>query len=439
MAPFPLGIIALAGAGGGGFAPGWFGYTTYSSNYNSSIAYDSGNVWFGTTDSSVATPYPALTHKIDSDGVYQFGRTLQANSGTRSMFAYGRATYSGDSYETGEGPQTFSGGAYAAKYNSSGVLQWKKDWGNPAYPNAGYACQVSTYLGVPKIMFIGLNYDNVNFQTVMELSEADGTEIGTGYKISGPEQPATDKGNGYFANDGFFIPTYDVFGTARPSLWRIQANGSGVTWAKRDSSDTSKRIKGVTRGFNNKIYISGDIDDGTLYGRIAQLSVSNGLVDWEKKYTADSRDCYGQGITTDTSGNTYVAFDTGGTAPRPMYLLKINSSGVVQWQKKISSSIGSISAEGMTSDNSEFLYFTGGLNSRNFVMKYPMDGSIDTTVNIPLTGGTITIEPASGSLTDYEGHNWGAVVDSFSSYYDSQNWSASNAIGSTKTGWEVIA
>ena len=288
-------------------------------------------------------------------------------------------------------------------------------------------------------MFSGLNYDGSNFQTIMEISEANGTEVGTGFKISGPEQPAHDKGNGYRSSDGFFIPTYDAFGTARPSLWRIIANGSGVTWAKRDSANTSKRIKGVASG-NSKIYISGDIDDTLLYGRIAQLSLSTGQPDWEKKYTADSYDCYGQGVTTDTSGNTYVAFSTGGgTAPRPMYLLKINSSGVVQWQKKISSSIGSISVEEMTSDSSEFLYFTGGLNSRNWVMKYPMDGSIDTTVNIPLTGGTITIEPASGSLTDYELHTWGAVTESFSSYYDSQNWAASNAIGSTKTGWEVIA
>jgi len=100
---------------------------------------------------------------------------------------------------------------------------------------------------------------------------------------------------------------------------------------------------------------------------------------------------YGNGVTTDSSGNIYVTGKTGGgldgntsSGGYDIFLVKYNSSGTKQWTKQLGTS-SSDSGNGVTTDSSGNIYVTGytngGLDGNTnsgsydiFIVKYNSSG-----------------------------------------------------------------
>ena len=129
---------------------------------------------------------------------------------------------------------------------------------------------------------------------------------------------------------------------------------------------------------------------------------------WGRRITAASDIPFGENTTdvvVDTSGNVYVTLIVSTT----IYLLKYNSSGVIQWQKKIDLSIEYL--QGMAIDTTGNVYLLGLTSSINF--NYFCLFKFDST------GAVIWQRKIDGDLV---------VNNIFHKTQNSLNWSASTLL-----------
>ena len=115
-------------------------------------------------------------------------------------------------------------------------------------------------------------------------------------------------------------------------------------------------------------YTYGDLDGNTNTGASDIFVVkynSSGTKQWTKQLGSSSRD-YDYGVATDSSGNVYVVGYTFGdldgntnTGASDIFVVKYNSSGTHQWTKQLGTS-STDTANGVTTDSSGNVYVAGG-------------------------------------------------------------------------------
>lgn len=236
-----------------------------------------------------------------------------------NIFLGGRFAGAGN---LGGGVVTSSGGQdmFAAKYSSTGVYQWSRTFGNP-------------------------DLDVINSIAVTSAGDVVTTGLFQGPSISLGGSTLLNGPGGF-----------DTF------LLKLAGAGGAHVWSKSIASGSDNEGKGVSIATNGDILLTGkfqsliDFTTNSVTFPVAPTTLvsegqndvymarfdANGTNIWSKRFGGVLSD-EGVNITSDSSGNIYMAGDTGSvidfgngitrsaTVNTDIFLAKFNSSGSVSW------------------------------------------------------------------------------------------------------------
>ena len=371
---------------------GWLNSSTGTGTnfYFARIASDSANKTYsvGLIDG------PGTTRQLTVSRFTTTGTTDLNVSLTGTSYPFNYSGYGGISVDS-------SGNIYAilvkdsttspelTKWNSSGTLQFQK------YTTSSTATQLAPFQSISDAssnVYVAIYWYNLvccvsSFSPAIIKYDSSGAVVWSYY---------------YYSNS----PGYYSTGIASDSSGNLWLVGPG-NFVKTNSSGIATIIKTSGTNFykvaidsSNNIYMIGN--EGTT-GNITLYSVSStGTITWGRKFVIGSS-MNNQIITTDSSGNIYCVFyATNASSTTDTVILKYNSSGTLQWQRKLST--GTTSATPMICTDATVVnnninivgYKTlAGINT-GFAISVPTNGALTGTIVV----GGISYVYAVASGTD---------------------------------------
>ena len=165
----------------------------------------------------------------------------------------------------------------------------------------------------------------------------------------------------------FILLSSPLFGQSNP----FSFSSGTKQWTKQLGTSTWDEGKDVTTDSSGNIYVTGwtggGLDGNTNSGNSDIFLVkfnSSGTKQWTQQLGTSSMD-FGSGVTTDSSGNIYVTGYTRGgldgntnSGSYDIFLVKYNSSGTKQWTKQLGTSSDDW-GNGVSTDSSGNIYVTG--------------------------------------------------------------------------------
>ena len=404
------------GAAGGGSSPFWMVvYGDSSANYAGGVVLDG-------SDNIVVFGYQLLKFAID--GSLTFQKTFY-NSGEGSCVALDS---SGNIY-TGSGASGFNGSldAITVKHNSSGVQQWAKARGGSGY-DVNNAI-VSDANG--NNYSVGLQRNgNVNKPGIIKYNSSGTNQFSKSIGTSG----STPHGSAYCASinsvgnicwGGFVGP---ISGAYPGGIHQINSSGS-LQYSVKITDGTDMSIRGMASDGSGNTTAVGWVEgispaSGVKQGVIIKYANTGGpSISWGRKVSVNFSGTYKPvifyGCALDSSNNLYVV-GTSADASDVVSgnIVKYNSSGTLQWQRRIKSGTTNLYAVNVTSDDNIVVTGqTNGVGSGNYdviVLHLNSDGSGAGTYATDLVYESSSLASASNSytfanygyeLTDNSGNN----------------------------------
>lgn len=251
----------------------------YGSNTNddgTAIATDSSGNFYITGNDFVVS-------RFNADGTISWQVAFNAIIGSTTFAGYGIATSSTSVYAVGSNPNNATD-AIMVRYNLAGIFQW--------------AARVS-------------DIGNARFETF--------------------NGAATDSSGNLYV-----VGTYSTTSltTGRQLFISKVASSSAVLWQRfLGIASTSDNGYAIDVDSLDNVYVTGDLGTNTSAIVTAKFD-TNGTFQWQRVLdfgTADSDTGYGIGV--DGSNNAYVVGAYGPFSLKNLFLLKYNSSGVLQWSR----------------------------------------------------------------------------------------------------------
>jgi len=270
---------------------------------------------------------------------------------------------------------------FIAKYNGSGVLQWTRQVGASGGDTEGNGISV----------------------------DGSGNSYITGFTnvaISGQTKPG--------GGQDYFIAKYNSSGVLQ---WTRLVGAGGDTEATGISVDSggNSYITGFT-----SVSISGQTLIGTYGYFVAKYDTSGALL-WTVLVGAIGGNINGLGISVDSSGNSYITGTTNVALPgqikqgnKDYFIVKYNSSGVLQWTRQVGASGGTSLGWGVSVDASGNSYIAGDTNvalsgqaligiQDYFIAKYDISGTLQWTREVGVSGWQVH---AAGISADTNGNSF---------------------------------
>jgi hypothetical protein len=150
---------------------------------------------------------------------------------------------------------------------------------------------------------------------------------------------------------------------------------------------------------NNSYFLANEVT--STNGYLLKYN-SSGALQWQRRLAGTRL----TSIDIDSSNNIYIA---GNNSSNNLFIAKYNSSGVIQWQTKLAGA--TFTGLGIKYYDSN-VYVAGATGSKGYMIKLPSDGSIPGDGSY-YVGGTLTLTysvatqgEAAGSITDVSGSNF---------------------------------
>ena len=327
--------------------------------------------------------------KLNSSSQIQWSRYTNAGvSGSQTRFNAVAVDNSGNVYVGGK-EDPVSHNAVIFKYNSSGVLQWKKSIGTSS------------------------SYESINGLT----TDSSGNVYAAGYwdykacmiklNSSGTLQLSRkwnrNSGASGIALDSsgniYVIGTTDQAGQGNDDILLLKWNSSGVIqWERTLGSSSSDNGYGIAIDSSDNIFIEGRTNaGGGVYNAIIAKYDTSGTLVWQRAFGGSGMHSYLDGITADNSGNVYVnLYDVGDGQT----VVKYDSDGAIQWQNSLENTGQDYNKAIAVDPDGSNIYVCGhgdvsGASTEWIIAKLPGDGTGTGTY------GTFTY--SNSSYTDSAG------------------------------------
>ncbi len=176
---------------------------------------------------------------------------------------------------------------------------------------------------------------------------------------------------------GLMLFKYNSAGTIQYQKRIVIANGTEGTGIFIDSADN--------------LYLTGKIAIAGVYSALVMKCDLNGSVIWQKLLSnASSFDAWGQAITADSSGNVYITGTMRVGTDNNIITAKYNSSGALQWQRTLGTTFGNELGYGIVVDSSGNVIVTGTTINASYneliALKYNSSGVLQWQRKIDQTG-----------------------------------------------------
>ena len=153
------------------------------------------------------------------------------------------------------------------------------------------------------------------------------------------------------------------FGAGMGDILLLKFNSTGsLIWQRTFGGSGDDQGSGVAVDSSGNIYVTGGIQGGSGSDDVIILKFDpSGEVLWQKSWGGTHFD-YGGGVIVDSYGDIYVTGSTEsfGSGPESLFLLKLNSSGSLIWQKDWGPNYPKFATgEGIAIDSSGSIYVTG--------------------------------------------------------------------------------
>ena len=289
------------------------------------------------------------------------------------------------------------------KITSAGDIIWQTSLTDPASTFDPYIAGIDLIIDNSGNVFASVYYDiGINHQAVIKLNSSGVVQwqkVLTGGINGYPQGIALDNSNNVIMLGGYNNPSYNS------SALVVKYDTSGtLLWQKIISHGTSGQsvyAGQITTDSSGNIYIVGSRSDNSG-DFVLKLDNSGNLI-WQTNINIDSSAGYSSssyyGVSLDTSGNVYVGgYGTvyGAMGNSDLQVIKLNSSGVLQWQRAFSG------------NNSDYQYYYWGAKSidvfnNSFVLTgYTYSSNPATPLN---DSEALTVQlPTDGSLTGTYGN-----------------------------------
>lgn len=167
----------------------------------------------------------------------------------------------------------------------------------------------------------------------------------------------------------------------------IQAASGSSYWISTIGSASSDEGYGVTSDASGNVYICGEAPTNSA-AYVAKFNPA-GLLIWQRQLAGFGNEF--RSVAVDATGNVYVCGTTGDTGQgnyNELLTVKFNSSGTIQWQKRLKIGLYTLGWS-LGVDGSGNVYVTGYYSAGSLLVKYNTSGTLGWARSI--VGGSNTL------------------------------------------------
>jgi hypothetical protein len=184
-----------------------------------------------------------------------------------------------------------------------------------------------------------------------------------------------------------------------PSAIELSKENASITWQRKIGSYIGG-TPAVATDSNANTLVAGSFLVGAYYAGLVAKYNTSGTLQWQRKLSETSVSVLIYGVATDSSDNVYITGSSGSF----FVLVKYNSSGTLQWQRKVSLALNNLQGLGITIDAAGDVVAVGrnaSLGDTGVLLKYNSAGSITWQRQLTMNTGaafTNVVTDASNNI-----------------------------------------